>query len=77
MPIKYILNLDAMEPGLDGVMYGPGDVVFAEGHIVERYLIAFPTGHVHGGTKDVIVYLATSKDPAPTAWRKREIAGTL
>jgi len=77
MPVKYVLDLDTMTPGLDGTVYGPGDIVFPEGQVLERYLIAFPNGKVNGGNKDVIILLATSTDPAPTAWRKRTAAGTL
>jgi hypothetical protein len=76
--MEFIFNLDKMERGEDGVFYGPGDIVVtSDGKTISRYLIMFPNGHTHGGNKDVMILLATSKEQAPTAWRRREIAGTL
>jgi len=75
--MKYLIDVSGMADGLDGTAYGAGDIVFADGKMVSRSLIVLSNGHVHGGDKGVITYLATSKDPAPTAWRQRENAGTL
>jgi len=75
--MKFVLNVGDTAEGLDGTIYGKGDIVYADGKFVERYLIVFTNGHVHGGDKSVIVYLATSKDDAAHAWRMRETAGTL
>ena len=77
----YTINIDKAKPGEDGVLYGPGDVVMGYGPsgrmVVSRFLIMFTDGHAHGGTEEVITYLATSKDLTAHAWRVRENAGTL
>lgn len=76
--MQFVVDLQKMEPGEDGVFYGPGDVVVTiDGKTISRYLIMFPNGHVHGGNQDVITLLATSKSDACHAWRMRETAGTL
>lgn len=73
----YVFNIEDAKEGLDGVLYGKGDIVFPGGKMVERYLIQFTNGHAHCGNKDVMVYLATSKDDVAHTWRTRENAGTL
>ena len=73
----YVFDVVGAKEGLDGVLYGKGDIIFSDGRVIERWLVLFTNGHVHGGNKDVIIYLATSKDDAAHAWRTRENAGTL
>jgi len=75
--MEIVVNYSSLIDGKDGCAYGFGDVVFADGKSITRYVVMFSNGHVHGGNKAVIIFLASSDDPAAHAWRMRETKGTL